>query len=1809
MPRPRRLDVAKIRQASTAEALSREIRTCFTTRADGEVSNQWSSMKTSVYGAAEKILGYTQRRRSDWISGRTLQLSAQTARARSRNDDYFRQLRKMTAKSARDDRKQYWAEIATSMEQASNVGDTRKLYQLIRQVSGKPSTLSDSVRNVNGGFIADNSAKVERWREHFEHHLNYDTQLTSPLLSSSAEFPPSPTYAVPCDPPSEEEIVDAIRKLRNNKAPGEDGIAAEIFKSCVDTLAPWLHEVIERAWRDEVVPDDWGLGILVPILKKGDKTRCENYRCISLIDVAAKIFAIVLLRRFQAVRDSRTRPNQAGFRAARGCADQIFTLRRILEFRHSYQQPTAVCFVDFAAAFDSMVYRQKIIAMIKAYYRSTTARVLVRNNLSQPFGIRSGVRQGCILSPILFNYAIDWILGRALRDSDGVEIAPGHRLTDLDYADDIALLASSFGDLQSMVSRVNEVAKSVGLSINAGKTKVFSSCIPDQEKAPLGIDGCQLEEVDSFKYLGARLLPNGQSKDDIVSRIDAARWVFSSLRKCLWNRRDLSIATKIRVYRASVRSVLLYGCECWALRVEDERNLEVFDHHCLRIILRVKFTDFVSNDSPRSLRQHRKDNSGHPRKTTEVTATSWMQASPNVLHYTQMMSRFEEEVRKRRLDEVFQKQFPEHSSLMSESRTEQEMRHLDRGIIRALSLTTNVNENELCLSTCLRKYDRLHASYEILSDKINHFIKTPALREAVDQAILEATANMTNPPGLQRQASQHSISEDTPSPLPPAPPHPSLGVPSTASPSTTPVAGTSDSGSGGDRSSSLPAADFRPPALAGSTNNERLESKLSIWREEEEEEEDEEEEDEQEDEELQRQQESSTAGVTAAITWRQGVEGSASKEVEADDIFLTSAVGNLAILGSGRSADLTAVAASDTAPSYSQEKQKMDAESTSVLEESVQLRQDWAADYHAKKMDVRIALAILQADENEILNVVSEHVPQTAKHLRRHTIQLPSPTVGRRRTDMSHPSVSECESALQEGSPVDPAKGPSTTSNPAAAAATNSQEGERAAEVEEEELGEAPDGDTKGVKTRKRSLIRIPRQITQPEFGSWRGLQREVTTGPSVALMSGEDDSRWLSSVWPRPEVKLGGRGSDVFLNIVDKKELSLDLGQEASNTRPPSELLLASLSCAVTKTEELPPEEPQPAVEKDREKQSIGLSVSVAGEVQPCSSEGNQPQEQKALVGELGQFLEECNVTTGDGWDSMPHYVGGDLLPQLNLPACLPSMIHQPVARFTVKDPNLLAPPEFMTPHSSSFPRRSSDGAADIPTLHRPYPVVGGSFPEQANYRSEHKSTGISPDPEDRGQRADEKGLSTAAWLQWSFEASGASAPTVANPLPVEPSAATPAAARAGGPQLTSCLQASAETCETLGGGEGPTATHAGQTAVMEKVDVAAAAPIGWAAFGSSASQFTPVLNTQKRFSLPARQPSPLIEEVTARARTHEARTSSQCCCDQLVSSFLAQHPNGVTTEDVKNFKALLHSSLHDTALFSCLLVPPSGSTGEEGGLGAPFTVVSSGGGGGGSSDWLRSSSVTATNAFADTPRRGSEATQLRAWKERLSQLYGTDVTLERSRFPDLEALAQVKKQELQPTEGVVVMEGRSISPKTSLSQEANLPDTAAYLKSPKRSAVYRVDSQHSLVYSGPSNEVLAETPALPRFEACAHFPKATENPPLRETQIDAEGAFDRDTAVRSRTLEPGTPGVSGVFRGHSSWNEKRNIGFRPRHPLQRSKSQASWADMQQQGAGTVGQLSVMAQGQIENSESAIRLCEESINESSDEIASEQQF
>ncbi|VDN10038.1 unnamed protein product [Dibothriocephalus latus] len=102
------------------------------TQGDGKGSSKLSSLKTFVYGAAEKILGFPQCHRSNWINGRSLRPSTQANKAKSRNYFSFHQLQKLTAKRAGHDRQKYWSETATFMEQSSNVGDTQILCQTTR---------------------------------------------------------------------------------------------------------------------------------------------------------------------------------------------------------------------------------------------------------------------------------------------------------------------------------------------------------------------------------------------------------------------------------------------------------------------------------------------------------------------------------------------------------------------------------------------------------------------------------------------------------------------------------------------------------------------------------------------------------------------------------------------------------------------------------------------------------------------------------------------------------------------------------------------------------------------------------------------------------------------------------------------------------------------------------------------------------------------------------------------------------------------------------------------------------------------------------------------------------------------------------------------------------------------------------------------------------------------------------------------------------------------------------------------------------------------------------------------------------------------------------------------------------------------------------------------------------------------------------------------------------------------------------------------------------------------------------------------
>jgi len=153
------------------------------------------------------------------------------------------------------------------------------------------------------------------------------------------------------------------------------------------------------------------------------------------------------------------------------------------------------------------------------------------------------------------------------------------RLEDLDYADDICLLAQRFCELEVKLKRLKEEAELVGLHININKTKGMRVNTSNVQKFRL--EETEIGEVGSFVYLGSVVSKSGGTEEDVASRIKEANGVFVQLYPV---RRNLNISREvtIRLFNTNVKSVLLYACETWKTTNQITRRIQIFVSKCLR---------------------------------------------------------------------------------------------------------------------------------------------------------------------------------------------------------------------------------------------------------------------------------------------------------------------------------------------------------------------------------------------------------------------------------------------------------------------------------------------------------------------------------------------------------------------------------------------------------------------------------------------------------------------------------------------------------------------------------------------------------------------------------------------------------------------------------------------------------------------------------------------------------------------------------------------------------------------------------------------------------------------------------------------------------------------------------------------------------------------------------------------------------------------------------------------------------------------------------------------------------------------------
>ena len=207
---------------------------------------------------------------------------------------------------------------------------------------------------------------------------------------------------------------------------------------------------------------------------------------------------------------------------------------------------------------------------------------------------KTGVRQGCILSPIIFLMVVDWVTRQSTADQKtGIQWTFNKQLENLDFADEISLLSHKQQDAQKKLCLVAEEAEKTGLQINTGKTKVMRVNNKNQDSVKLHHE--EIKEVDKFVYLRSVVSKDGETDEDIKSRINKARHVFNTLRQ-IWRSKALSIRNKIRIFNTNVKSVLLYGSETWRLTNTLTLKLQTFANQCLKNILNISWPEVVSNE-------------------------------------------------------------------------------------------------------------------------------------------------------------------------------------------------------------------------------------------------------------------------------------------------------------------------------------------------------------------------------------------------------------------------------------------------------------------------------------------------------------------------------------------------------------------------------------------------------------------------------------------------------------------------------------------------------------------------------------------------------------------------------------------------------------------------------------------------------------------------------------------------------------------------------------------------------------------------------------------------------------------------------------------------------------------------------------------------------------------------------------------------------------------------------------------------------------------------------------------------------------
>ena len=503
-------------------------------------------------------------------------------------------LKKQYKKLVKFKKKKFKNEILEKIQtlETTNPKDYWKLVETLRTMSTN--------KNQNQTPI-----DPDEWFAYFRKLSNPQTGVNNPFDEGveffTSHFDKFSSPIVEClDKPFDStEIYVVSRKLKNNKASGIDSVSNEMIKCCLKFHCKFFVNFFNKLLKSGCFPHCWSDGFITPLHKSGDISDPNNYRGITINSSLGKFFTLLLNSRLTTFLESNKviKPNQIGFRKNHRTADHIFVLKTILDSLYQSKKKLYVCFVDFKKAYDSiwrkgLFYKlikcglsKTFITILNNMYDKVRSCVKTSEGLTNFFESKAGVKQGCNLSPNLFNIFVNDLPD--IFDSTCDPVPLGESLENcLLYADDLLLMSLTENGLQHCLNKLYDYTKIWKLNVNLKKTKVMVFNKSGRKlKLNCMFGKTKVEMATSYTYLGCVLTPSGSfsaNQDHLYKK--GLRALFSLL-KDFNPQKGAPVRLFLKLFDSLVKPVLLYNCEIWGAYVSRKLSFQKFNEDLFQINL------------------------------------------------------------------------------------------------------------------------------------------------------------------------------------------------------------------------------------------------------------------------------------------------------------------------------------------------------------------------------------------------------------------------------------------------------------------------------------------------------------------------------------------------------------------------------------------------------------------------------------------------------------------------------------------------------------------------------------------------------------------------------------------------------------------------------------------------------------------------------------------------------------------------------------------------------------------------------------------------------------------------------------------------------------------------------------------------------------------------------------------------------------------------------------------------------------------------------------------------------------------------